>query len=437
MFSSPLLIHGGFLLSPTPVGRVDLLIANGKVDQIGKISPTARARKLDAGGCFVMPGFVQTHIHLCQTLFRGLADDLPLLDWLKLRIWPLEAAHDERSLHASTELGLLELLLGGTTSILDMGTVHHQDVIFEAMEKAGIRGFSGKAMMDRGEGVPRGLRESTRASLRETEHLAKRWHGAADSRLGYAVAPRFVLSCSQELLEGARDLATRENLLMHTHASEHAAECAAVRKATGKDNIEFLNQLGLTGERSVFAHCVHVSPRERQILAQSKTTVAHCPSANLKLGSGIADIVELKRAGVNVTFGADGAACNNQLDMWGEMRLAGLLASMRHEPGLLRAQDLLVMSTVDGATALGIHAGRLEEGRAADLIVVEPSLGGELAHDAGLVWSGRPSDVRDVIIGGQIIVRNRRCVTLDEEAVRAHATRETKRLLSRAEMTAT
>lgn len=417
------------------VVRGDVLVVGGAIAGIGRVPrPPRGARVLDASGCVVLPGLVQTHVHLCQTLFRGLCDDRPLLAWLRERIWPLEAAHDARSVRASARLGLLELLLGGTTTILDMGTVRHQDEVFLAMREAGIRGSSGKAMMDRGDGVSRVLRERTRASLDETEALARRWHGRG--RLGYAVAPRFLLSATRALLEGARDLALRRGLLLHTHASEHPDECAAVRRETGKDNVAALHALGLTGPRSVFAHCVHVTPKERTLLARTRTAVAHCPSANLKLGSGIADVVALREGGVTVGLGADGAPCNNLLDAWSEMRLAGLLAAARRGPGALRAADVLAMATRDGARALGLGAsiGSIELGKRADLVVVEPGLGGEPGADlAGrLVWSGRAADVRDVVIDGEIVVRNRRCLTLDEERVRAEARTAAKRVASRA-----
>jgi 5-methylthioadenosine/S-adenosylhomocysteine deaminase len=419
--------------------RGDIHVTDGQIRAVvagtRKADGSARgATVLDATDCLVIPGLVQTHVHLCQTLFRGRADDLPLLKWLRTRIWPFEAALDEASLRTSAQLGLLELLLGGTTTILDMGTVHHQDIVFEAMEQAGVRGFSGKSMMDVGQGLPKPMREGTRASLDETDRLAAAWHGAAHGRLGYAVAPRFILSCSRELLEGARDLALRHRAPIHTHAAEHPDEVAAVRRTTGKTSVRALHDLGLTGTRSIFAHCVHLTPADRKLLAETKTAVAHCPSANLKLGSGIADIVALRRAEVTVGIGADGAACNNLLCAWTEMRLAGLLASVRHGPGVLTAADLLAIGTIDGAKALGLERviGSLEPGKRADLVVIAPDHTVEPAEDpyARLIWSGRACDVRDVVIDGRIVVRNRECLTLDADSIRAHAKQHARRIAS-------
>src|SRR5687768_6990164 len=174
---APILIRNGTIVTMdgarTVIERGDLRIDGDRITAIGKdATANGFARAIDAEGCAVIPGLVQAHVHLCQALFRGMADELPLMEWLRKRIWPFEAAHDPRSLRASARLGIAEMVRGGTTSILDIGTVHHQDVVFEAMAECGIRGFSGKAMMDRGQGVPRGLRETTRESLRESERLA-------------------------------------------------------------------------------------------------------------------------------------------------------------------------------------------------------------------------------------------------------------------------
>src|SRR5262245_47211858 len=221
-----------------------VLVADVLVGPDGRIAaltePSARTpaqRSVDASGLTIVPGLIQSHVHLCQTLFRGLAEEQRLLAWLRERIWPLEAAHDPASLRASARLGIAELLLGGTTAVLDMGTVHHTDALFEAAEAAGIRYTGGKAMMDTGEGVPPGLRETADGSLAESEALAGRWHGGAGGRLRYAYCPRFVLSCSTALLRAAGQRAGAAGLLVHTHASEQLDEVAAVRRRLGAPNI--------------------------------------------------------------------------------------------------------------------------------------------------------------------------------------------------------
>jgi len=256
---SQLLVEGGAIVTVDAEDRVldgDVAVRDGVIVGVG---PDARAaldgprEVLRADGCAVLPGFVQAHVHLVQALFRGMADDLPLLEWLKQRIWPLEAAHDERSLRASAELGIAELLRAGTTTVLDMGTTHGHDVVFDALSRLGLRARSGKAMMDVGDGVPAGLRESTADSLRESERLARAWAGAGEGRLGYAYAPRFILSCTEELIRGAVAQAAADGSLLHTHAAEHADERDAVRALHGADDVTLLARWGVTGPSAVLA----------------------------------------------------------------------------------------------------------------------------------------------------------------------------------------
>ncbi len=347
-----------------------------------------------------MPGFVQTHTHLVQALFRGLADDLALLDWLQDRIWPLERAHDGDSAYWSARLGLTELLLSGTTAILDMATVDHTDEVFRAAEESGLRATIGKAMMDREN--PAGLSESTDVALQSSVDLADKWHGKG--RLRYAFAPRFIPSCSNALLTGTRDAARERGCLMHTHASENTDEVALVRSLTGKDNIVALDDLGFTGPDVVLAHCVHLTPQEMKILSRTGTQVAHCPSSNLKLGSGIAPIPALRAAGVRCTLGSDGAPCGNRMDMFTQMRLAALIQSPIHGPGALPAPDVVRMATADGADALGLQTGRIEVGRPADLVAVDPSAvhaWGGGSPEGALVYAMTPAAVRSVWIDGE------------------------------------
>src|SRR5580658_629266 len=211
------LLRGGIVVTCDAGDRVfcgDVLVRGREIAAVGVAVTRGATRVLDVGGCAVIPGFVQAHVHLCQTLMRGLADELPLLEWLRKRIWPLEAAHDARSLAASANLGLTEVMLAGTTTLLDMGTVHGHEVVMDACARSGIRARSGKAMMDSGEAVPPGLRETTRASLEESERLARDWRGAASGRIGYAWSPRFVLSCSEALVRGAVERANDRSELL-------------------------------------------------------------------------------------------------------------------------------------------------------------------------------------------------------------------------------
>jgi len=445
------LIQGGIVVTCDARNRVlaggDVLVRGRDIVRVSAVGEDAAAaarggrlaRVLDARGCAVIPGLVQAHVHLCQVLMRGMADDLPLLEWLRSRIWPLEAAHDEASLGASAELGLAEAMLGGTTTILDMGTVRAHDAVMEACVRAGVRALSGKTMMDRGEGVPAGLRESTRASLDESERLAARWRGAAGGRVGYAWAPRFVLSCSEALVRGAVERARAAGDIVHTHAAEHPAEREAVRKALGDDDVAVLRRWGVSGPRAVLAHGVQLGDDEARALAREGTRVVHCPSANLKLGSGIARVAELDALGVPLALGADGAPCNNNLDAWTELRHAALLAKVRTGVTSLPAARALRLATIDGARALGLDdvVGSIEPGKRADLAVVridqphaEP--GGDVF--SRLVYACGARDVVHVLCDGEIVVKHGVHQRLDVEAVTAKARAQAKKLAARAGM---
>jgi len=438
-----LLVRGGTIVTCDAEDAVivgDLLVREGRIAAIGRNVERAAlkpARVIDARGYAVIPGLVQAHIHLCQVLFRGMADDMPLLEWLRRRIWPLEAAHDEKSARASAELGLLEAMRAGTTTILDMGTVRAHDAIMDACLRAGIRAVSGKTMMDVGDGVPAGLRETTRASLDESDRLYRDWHGRGDGRLHYAYAPRFVLSCSEALVRGAVERARAHGVIVHSHVAEHASERAAVRAALGHDDIEVLRSWGVRGARAVLAHGVQLTDGEAAEVARDGTRIVHCPSANLKLGSGVARIAELDKLGVSLALGCDGAPCNNNVDPWQELRHAALLAKYRSGPTALPARRVLRLATIDGARALGLDAetGSLEVGKQADVVVVrvdseheEP--GGDVF--SRLVYAAKSTDVEHVIVAGDVVVKNGEHTRLDREDVLVNARKQARALVKRA-----
>jgi 5-methylthioadenosine/S-adenosylhomocysteine deaminase len=438
-------IRGGIVVTSDAEGRVlpaDVLVRGSTIVAVAARGKGAAlvphpVRVIDASGCAVIPGFVQAHVHLCQTLFRGMADDLPLLEWLQRRIWPLEAAHDEASLTASAELGLAEMVRAGTTTILDMGTVHHHDAVMAACVASGIRAVSGKAMMDVGDEVPKKLRESTSASLRESERLCTEWTGKGDGRIGYAYAPRFVLSCSEELVRGAVARAHAMGSLVHTHAAEHPGERKAVRQKLGDDDVAILRSWGVAGPRAILAHGVQLTDEEAGVLAKEGTRVVHCPSANLKLGSGIARIADLDRAGVALALGADGAPCNNNMDPWTELRHAALLSKVRAGTTSLPAARAFRLATIDGARALGLGdvAGSIETGKRADLAVVrvdavhaEP--GGDVVSK--LVYACGARDVEHVFVDGVELVRAGELVHMDARRVAARGRELASKLLARA-----
>ena len=436
-----ILIKDGTLVTMDAANRIvrgDILVVDGRIASIDSARVTAET-VIDATDCAVLPGFVQTHIHLCQTIFRGAADDLALIDWLKQRVWPLEAAHTAASITASARLGIAELIKGGTTCALTMETVNHTGAVFKVVEETGFRATVGKCMMDKGDEVPSALHEQTGNSIDESLALLEEWHGKADGRIRYCFAPRFAISCTRELLERVASLARARGVMVHTHASENRTECELVQQESGLRNITYLDSLGLTGRHVALAHCVHLSNDEIEILKTSGTNVVHCPSSNLKLGSGIAPIAGLLEQGVSVSLGADGAACNNRLDMFTEMRTAALLQKALHGPEVLPANHVLRMATIDGAKAMGLDSeiGSLEVGKRADLALVRlDRLHSTPVSDvvSALVYSAEVNDVDTVLIDGQLVMRERNLLTLDERETIETSKLEAEKLVLAADL---
>src|SRR5262245_53335923 len=261
-----LLLRGGLLLTMNDrleIMEGDVSIRGGRIAEIGSNLSAAHDRTLDARGGYVLPGFIQTHLHLCQTLFRGYADDLRLMDWLRTRVWPMEAAHTAQTLRAAARLATTELLCSGTTAVLTMETVNDTDVVFEAVAESGLRATIGKCMMDAADEAPLRLREGTQRSLDESVAIRKRWEGASHGRLRAAFAPRFAVSCSPELLEAVASLSAASEALVHTHASESRDEIALVRSISGgRSNIGYLADRGLASPRLCVAHCVWIDETE-------------------------------------------------------------------------------------------------------------------------------------------------------------------------------
>jgi 5-methylthioadenosine/S-adenosylhomocysteine deaminase len=350
----------------------------------------------------------------------------------------MEAAHNADSVRASARLGIAELIKGGTTCALTMETVNHTEEVFRAAAESGIRATIGKCMMDKGDDVPGPLHEDTAGSIAESLALLEAWHGKQDNRLRYCFAPRFAISCTRELLAQVALLARRHGVIIHTHASESSRECELVEKESGLRNINYLQSLGLTGPHVVLAHCVHLDESEMETLIRTQTNVAHCPSSNLKLGSGIAPVKRMIAEGISVSLGADGAACNNRLDIFTEMRTAALLQKVIHGPEALPAWRTLRMATIDGARALGLQReiGSLEQGKRADVIVVR--LDGLHATPADadivskLVYAAQPADVQTVIIDGAVVMIDRKLQTLAEDKVIDEANQQAVLLMRRA-----
>lgn len=387
----------------------------------------------------LIPGFVQTHVHLCQTLFRGLADDLELLDWLQLKIFPFENAHNKNSLLASVRLGINELLLSGTTTLLDMGTLCHQNVVFEELKNSGMRAIAGKCLIDENDLFP-SFKSDTKSELNEIYELAKTYHNSANGKIKYGFAPRFVLSCSEELLKESFEMKKDfPGSLYHTHSSENKDEIAEVKRRHNKENIEYFDSIGVIDDHSVLAHCIHVNDKETKLLKKNEVRVAHCPSSNLKLGSGIANIPKYLDKGISVSLGADGAPCNNNLSIFNEMRLAALIQKPIHGSTVMDAKTVFKLATIEGAKALHLQneIGSIEVGKKADLALLDLSTNVHSISESDesiysdIVYSSSSDSVHSVMIEGEWKVLNKKSLLYDQQELNQESKEELKRLLKR------
>ncbi len=387
----------------------------------------------------LIPGFIQTHIHLCQTLFRGFADDLELFDWLQKKIFPYENSHTKNSLRASVRLGLNDLITGGTTTFLDMGTLRHQEIIFEELISSGLRAFAGNCMMDRNELYPE-FCETTDWNLKSTYDWAKSFHDSNNGKVKFGFAPRFVLSCSEKLLIETKEM-TKDfpGSLFHTHSSENKAEVETVRKMTGKENVEYFDSIGILYSHTVLAHCIHLNDKEVKTLKKNSVRVAHCPSSNLKLGSGIANVPHYIKEGISVSLGADGAPCNNSLSAFNEMRHAALIQKPIHGPTAMDALTVFRLATIEGAKALHIEneVGSIETGKKADLVLLDLEKADQplqLDNDnvySSIVYSASKENVKVVMIDGELVMDDGRCLMFDEDELIKNGKKELNQLIKR------
>ncbi len=443
---SDLLLKGGTVLTLDPEASArsaDVLLSQGKIQEIGSaMEPPPDTRVLDVSDCWILPGLIQGHVHLGQTLFRGLAERRRLLPWLRERIWPLEAGHDDESAYWCSLLGAAECLLSGTTTVQDIGLGPGAAGLLRALEDSGLRAVAGKCLMDAGEGLPDALREDTDATLAHTAELGDRFHGLDQGRLQYVLNPRFILSCSDGLWSGLRDLSQQRGWPIHTHALEQREETEVVRQLKGgRDEVEYFDETGILGQRLCIAHGVQLQQGHLKRVNASRFSVVHCPSSNLKLGSGIADLVGIRAAGVPVGVGADGAACSNDLDAFTEIRLAAMLQHLKHGPASFSGLDALRLATNEGARALGMAdtTGTLSVGRAADVLVLDRSRPETWSRHANphdlIAYSVSRADVRHVIVDGRVLVEDRQLLHLDLDEIRGRADQALDAVLVRSDLT--
>lgn len=381
-------------------------------------------RVIAAQGCLVLPGLINSHTHAAMTLLRGYAEDLPLMVWLRERIFPAEGRLTDEDIYWGTMLAQLEMIRSGTTAFADM--YFGMAMVARAVEESGLRASLARGLIGASSGGERALEEAV--------SLVRSWHGAAGGRIRCLLGPHAPYTCPPAYLKKVIAEASRLEVGLHIHLAETRGEVEESRKATGKSQIELLEELGFFELPVLAAHCVHLASKDIEILARRGVAVAHNPTSNLKLGNGIAPVAELLKAGVTVALGTDGAASNNDLDMFEELRLAALLQKGRTgDPAVLAAAQALSLATRMGAQALGLagSVGELAQGRQADLILVRtdsPRL--TPVHDplAAAVYAAHGDDVELTMVAGRILYERGRFMTLDEERIRWEVKRRAARL---------
>jgi 5-methylthioadenosine/S-adenosylhomocysteine deaminase len=394
-------------------------ISDGKIAAVGPseaVRSRCRASKiLDVDGCVVLPGLINSHTHAAMTLFRGLADDLPLMEWLHENIFPAERKLTEEWVYWGTLLACAEMILSGTTTFCDMYLFEHK--VAEAARVAGVRALVGEVLYD----FPSPNYGPIEKGFDFTEALIQQWQG--DPLVRIAVEPHTLYTCSPSVLKRCSELAERHDVPLIAHLSENEAEVNEILKRYGRRPVAHMESLGLLSPRFIADHCVALDEKDMDLLAERGVHVVHNPESNMKLASGIAPVPRLLELGVNVALGTDGCAANNDLDLFGEMDTCAKLHKVATlDPTVLPAGTVLRMATRNGAKALGLEGkiGELSPGKWADIIVVDmqkPHLTPLYKPVSHLVYAARGADVRHSIIHGRLVMEDRRLLTLDVEEV--------------------
>ncbi|HMO80685.1 MAG TPA: amidohydrolase [Pyrinomonadaceae bacterium] len=424
-----LLILGGTVVTMDAKRRVvengGVAIRGGSIVAVGtraEIAKTYRAKqKIDASGKAVVPGLINTHTHIPMVLFRGIADDLDLQEWLTKFIFPAEAKNvDEAFVRAGTRLGLAEMIRGGTTTYCDM--YYFEDAIADETSKAGVRGVLGQTVID----FPVPDAKTYAEGLELTERFIKKWQG--HPLIVPAIAPHAPYTVSESNLTDARALSDRLGAPLLIHLAEADTETKAIQeKYDGLRPIEFMEKIAFFNDRTIAAHVVHANEKELDLLKRHNVGIAHNPQSNMKLAAGVAPVPMMLAKDMNVGLGTDGPASNNDLNMWEEMDTAAKLHKVFwKDPKVVSAEQAFEMATIRGARALHMadRIGSLESGKLADIVVVDldglhqTPMYNLYSH---LVYATKASDVRTVVIHGRIVMRDRRLLTLNENAIKNEA----------------
>ena len=429
-----LIIRNARVLQTTPAGEVrvldrqDVVLRGNLVESVrpaGAAAPPDAGEIIEANGQLLMPGLINCHAHVPMVIFRGLAEDVSLEKWFNEYMWPLESNLQEEDVYWGMLLGLVEMIEAGVTCVAD----HYffMDRAAEAVQQAGTRAALGWAVFG----------SQGAAGLDRTAEFCRRWQGAAEGRITTWMAPHAPYTCDDDFLRAARDRAVELGAGIHIHVAETRGQTEAHVQKRGITPIRLLDDLGILERPTILAHAVGATEDDIRLLADRPAGVAHCPKTYLKLAMGIAPVHALRRAGVAVGLGTDGAVSNNTLDVWESMRLMALTQKeATGAPENLTLAETLVLATRGGAQVVGLgdKLGAVEPGRLADLVLVD--LDGahhQPLHNvpASLVYAARASDVRTVIVAGRVIMRDRRLLTLDKAEIIRQVNRSLERLSRR------
>lgn len=410
-----ILIRNGYVIygENLKVVRADVLIEGSRIVEVKRGINESAGTVVDATGKVVSPGFINLHTHSPMGLFRGLADDLPLMEWLEKHIWPREAKLTREHIKVGAYLGALEMIKTGTTAFLDM--YFKMDAVAEAVLESGLRGYLSYGMIDLGD--PERTEKESKEALREMEAI----ENLDSERVHFVFGPHAPYTCSLALLKEVRKFANEHRKLITIHVSETMAEVGRIVERYGKSPVVLLDELGFWGDDVIIAHGVWLDSRDVHILARNGVTVAHNPASNMKLASGVMPLQRLLNAGINVGLGTDGSASNNNLDMLEEMKLAALLHKVHNlDPTVADAKTVFKMATFNGAKALRLNAGIIKPGYLADVVIIDfnkPHLRPINDVISHLVYSANGNDVETTIVDGKILMLDHEVLTLDEEKI--------------------
>ncbi len=408
--------------------KADILIEGKHIAKIGKDLPNNADEIIDGRGMVAIPGLINTHTHIPMSLLRGIADDMELMEWLNTKIWPIEANLDPESVKTGALLGMLEAVRTGTTTLADM--YFFEDKIAEAAVEIGIRAILASSYMDFGTPQARDREQAFKIA----KDFVREWKDKEELVIP-SIGPHAPYTCSPDLLQESIEFAQENDCFIQIHLAEDYSEVEQIKKKYGKTPIKHVSDLGLFKAKVIAAHVVWPTEEEIDLLTNSNLLVSHNPISNQKVAAGISPVPEMLSKGVSVGLGTDGPASNNTVDMFETMKTAALIHKCaKKDPTVMNAQQVLDMATIIPARSLGLNTGSIEEGKLADIVLLDTKLPwwtplhSVLSH---LIYAARSTDVNSVIINGRIILRQKKLVSSDEERIMAEATRTSISLLEK------